>query len=67
MDPTVLDKQIAAETIHKVEGSGHLDVNVNAPRSTRVGMKTGGMFKSHRINRISQMAPAHEGPSEFQE
>jgi hypothetical protein len=64
-DPTVLDKQIAAETTHKVEGSGHLDVNVNAPRGTNVRAKTSGMFKSHRINRISQMQPASAGPPEF--
>jgi hypothetical protein len=47
-------QQLEAMT-HKVEGSGTIDVNVNAPRGTFVKAAGRGMFKSTRINRQVQM------------
>ena len=42
----------------KVEGSGKLSVDVNAPKGTRVGAQGKGLFKSVEINRQTQMEPA---------
>ena len=48
----------------QVEGTGTIDVNVNAPRGTFVKAAGGGMFKKVAINRQTQMEPA---VSSFQE
>jgi hypothetical protein len=50
-------QQLEAMT-HKVEGSGTIDVNVNAPRGTFVKAAGRGMFKSTKINRQMQMEKA---------
>ena len=50
-----------AET-HKVEGSGKITVDVNAPKGTNVGAEAKGLFKSVAINRQTQMEPARRGP-----
>jgi hypothetical protein len=43
---------------HKVEGSGTIDVNVNAPRGTFVKAAGRGLFKQTNINRQMQMEKA---------
>jgi hypothetical protein len=50
----------AAEMTHKVEGSGTIDVNVNAPRGTSVKADSGGMFKDVNLNRQFSMPQADE-------
>ena len=47
---------------HKVEGSGKITVDVNAPKGTNVGAEAKGLFKSVAINRQTQMEPARRGP-----
>ena len=42
----------------KVEGSGKISVDVNAPKGTRVGAQGKGLFKDVEINRQTQMEPA---------
>jgi hypothetical protein len=46
----------------KVEGSGKITVDVNAPKGTNVGAEAKGLFKSVAINRQTQMEPARRGP-----
>ena len=46
----------------KVEGSGKISVDVNAPKGTRVGAQGKGLFKDVEINRQTQMEPAKRGP-----
>jgi hypothetical protein len=48
----------------KVEGSGKLCVDVNAPKGTRVGAQGKGLFKTVEINRQTQMEPAKRGPAD---
>ena len=48
----------------KVEGSGKLSVDVNAPKGTRVGAQGKGLFKTVEINRQTQMEPAKRGPAD---
>ena len=43
---------------HRVEGSGSIDVNVNAPKGTGVRARSGGLFKHVAISRQTQMEPA---------
>jgi hypothetical protein len=47
---------------HKVEGTGSLSVNVNAPPGTSVAAEGGGLFKKVEMTRQTQMAPAQGGP-----
>ena len=46
----------------KVEGTGKLSVDVNAPKGTNVGAEGGGLFKKVEINRQTQMSEAPRGP-----
>lgn len=55
-----LDRKMAAG--NKVEGSGKISVDVNAPKGTKVGAQGGGIFKDVEINRQTQMEPARKGP-----
>jgi hypothetical protein len=48
----------------KVEGSGKISVDVNAPKGTRVGAQGKGLFKTVEINRQTQMEPAKRGPAD---
>jgi hypothetical protein len=43
---------------HKVNGTGKITVDVNAPKGTKVGAEGGGLFKDTEINRQTQMEPA---------
>jgi hypothetical protein len=56
----VIDKKQAAET--KVNGTGKITVDVNAPKGTNVGAEGGGLFKKVEINRQTQMSEAPRGP-----
>jgi hypothetical protein len=47
----------------KVEGTGKLTADINAPPGTNVKMEGGGLFKKTEINRQTQMAPAEVGPA----
>jgi hypothetical protein len=42
----------------KVEGSGKLTANINAPKGTDVTLEGGGLFKKTEVSRQAQMAPA---------
>jgi uncharacterized protein (TIGR02594 family) len=55
-----LDGSQVAST--KVEGTGKLTVDVNAPKGTNVGAEGGGLFKKVEMNRQTQMSPARRGP-----
>jgi hypothetical protein len=46
-----MDRQMA----QKVEGTGKLDVNVNAPKGTTVNASGGGLFKTVNVARSTQM------------
>jgi hypothetical protein len=48
----------------KVDGSGKITVDVNAPKGTKVGAEGGGLFKDVEVNRQVQMEPAAGGPPE---
>jgi lysozyme len=50
-----VDRQMAE---HRVTGTGKLDVNVNAPKGTRVGAEGAGLFKEVHVTRQTQMEPA---------
>jgi hypothetical protein len=54
-----LNKDQAAQ---KVEGTGKITVDVNAPKGTRVSAEGGGLFKQTEISRQTQMQPAQAGP-----
>jgi hypothetical protein len=47
----------------KVEGTGKISVDVNAPKGTGVQAEGGGLFKDVEINRQTQMEPARRGPA----
>ena len=47
----------------KVEGTGKLTVDVNAPKGTNVGAEGGGLFKNVEVNRQTQMEQARVGPA----
>ncbi|MBR0940978.1 CHAP domain-containing protein [Bradyrhizobium liaoningense] len=55
-----LDRKMAAA--NKVEGSGKISVDVNAPKGTKVDAQGGGIFKDVEINRQTQMERARSGP-----
>ena len=59
-DRAQLDRTQAAAT--KVEGTGKISVDVNAPKGTTVGAEGGGLFKKVEISRQTQMSPAKRGP-----
>ncbi|HEV8466022.1 MAG TPA: hypothetical protein VGQ63_13600 [Pseudolabrys sp.] len=46
----------------KVEGTGKITVDVNAPKGTNVGAEGGGLFKNVEVNRQTQMEQARSGP-----
>jgi hypothetical protein len=48
----------------KVEGSGKIKVDVNAPRGTKVDAEGDGLFRTVEINRQVQMDAAARGPSD---
>lgn len=47
---------------HRVEGTGKISVDVNAPPNVHVRALGGGLFKRTEINRQTQMEPARQGP-----
>jgi hypothetical protein len=59
-DRQEIDK--AAGSATKVEGSGKISVDVNAPKGTGVSAEGKGIFKDVEINRQTQMEPAKKGP-----
>jgi GH24 family phage-related lysozyme (muramidase) len=60
-DRKQIDKTQSAST--KVEGSGKISVDVNAPKGTKVGAEGKGLFKDVEVNRQTQMEPARRGPT----
>jgi hypothetical protein len=50
-DRSNMDRQMA----QKVEGSGKIDVNVNAPKGTQVNAEGKGLFKEVNVARQTQM------------
>jgi uncharacterized protein (TIGR02594 family) len=64
-----LNDSLAADTgTQTVEGSAKLTVDVKAPRGTRIGVESGGMFKETTVNRSTQMDHSYntaESPSTF--
>jgi hypothetical protein len=57
-----LDRDMGREVSHKVEGTGKLTVDVNAPEGTKVAAEGDGLFKTVETNRQTQMAEASSGP-----
>ena len=57
-------KTIDAHSVHttKVEGSGTLTANINAPRGTDVTLGGSGIFKKTQLNRQVSMEAARPGP-----
>jgi hypothetical protein len=47
----------------RVEATGKLTANINAPPGTQVGVEGGGVFKNVEVNRQVQMMKAPQGPS----
>ena len=47
----------------KVEGSGKIRVDVNAPKGTNVAAESSGLFNTIETYRQTQMVPAERGPS----
>jgi hypothetical protein len=64
LDRRELDRAMGREITSKVEGSGHISVDVKAPRGTHVTARGGGIFKRSSINRQTQMEKSHSGPPE---
>jgi hypothetical protein len=58
-----LDADMDRSVTQKVEGTGKLTVDVNAPAGTKVDASGEGLFKKVETNRQVQMAPAAEGPT----
>jgi hypothetical protein len=56
-----MDAEQAATT--KVEGSGKIRVDVNAPKGTSVAAESSGLFKTIETYRQTQMVHADRGPS----
>jgi hypothetical protein len=54
---------INGATMHKVEGTGSLSVDVRAPRGTAVQAKGGGIFQNVAVRRNIQMTPSTPGPA----
>jgi hypothetical protein len=64
VDRRELDRmQARAMNATKVEGTGKLTVDVNAPRGTSVSAEGGGLFKKTEVTRRIQMDEASSGPS----
>ncbi|HEY2242747.1 MAG TPA: hypothetical protein VGH47_00815, partial [Xanthobacteraceae bacterium] len=59
-DRTAMDSH-AVQT-HKVEATGKLTANINAPKGTDVTLEGGGAFSKIELNRQTQMQPARTGP-----
>jgi hypothetical protein len=59
-----LDEPLGREITSRVEGSGRITVDVNAPRGTTVGAEAGGLFREVEMNRMTQMSPSAVGPVE---
>ena len=63
LNRSVLDRTaLNGSMTHKVEGTGSIDVNVNAPPGTNVKARGGGLFKKVAMARQTQMAPTVSGP-----
>jgi hypothetical protein len=60
-DRAQLDR--AQSALHKVEGTGKITVDVNAPKGTNVGVEAGGLFRKTEVNRQTQMERAQGGPT----
>jgi len=61
-DRSYMDAMMKREINARVEGTGKIQVDVNAPPGTRVDAQGGGLFKEVEMNRQMQMAPAASGP-----
>jgi hypothetical protein len=61
-DRTTMDAH-AVQT-HKVEASGKLTANINAPKGTDVTLEGGGAFTKIELNRQTQMEAARTGPGQ---
>jgi uncharacterized protein (TIGR02594 family) len=61
LDRRMLDRGVG-DMIHKVEGTGKLSVDVNAPPGTNVRASGTGFLKRTEINRQTQMALTQSGP-----
>jgi D-alanyl-D-alanine carboxypeptidase len=59
----LLDRAMGRQMDAKVEGTGQLTVDVNAPAGTRVNAEGGGLFKRTEVNRRVMMEEAQSGPS----
>jgi hypothetical protein len=59
LDRSVLD---AGSMTHRVEGTGKLSVDVNAPPGTNVHAAGGGLFKRVEMSRQTMMTPTVTGP-----
>ncbi len=66
-DRREIDRSMGREVTSRVEGRGQIDVNVKAPRGTRVNASGHGLFKRVAMNRQVQMEPASSGPPEPQQ
>ena len=49
-----------AGVVHKVEGTGTINVNIKAPRGVNVNAESGGLFKKVNLNRGQSMQAADE-------
>jgi hypothetical protein len=54
---------LSKSDVAKVEGTGTIRVDVNAPKGTAVSAEAGGLFKNTEVSRQTQMEPAKSGPS----
>jgi hypothetical protein len=61
----MLDADSDRSITQKVEGTGKLTVDVNAPAGTKVAASGEGLFKTVEQNRQTQMQPAQEGPRNY--
>jgi hypothetical protein len=50
---------------HRVEASGKLTANINAPKGTDVTLEGGGAFSKIELNRQTQMQAARTGPADY--
>jgi hypothetical protein len=50
--------QQASEMTHKVEGNGHIEVDVTGARGVKVSAKSDGMFKDVSLNRTIATEPS---------
>jgi hypothetical protein len=61
-DRRTVDTLARAVRTQKVEATGKLTANINAPKGTDVTLEGGGVFRKVEVNRQVQMAPARQGP-----